>query len=109
VTTPPYTATIRQQINRNVAKVVGGNLSLLEGSDFEVMGTQYEPPIGRTIGERAVSALKLGGDPEFVKLFASKSPATDGMIANEWCGRYLALAWWMSAIPIRSEPTLKGL
>src|SRR6266850_3283477 len=68
MTTPLYTATVRLQIDRNVAKVVeGGNVTPLEGSDFEFMKTQYELLMGRTIGERAVSALKLVDDPDFIK------------------------------------------
>jgi polysaccharide biosynthesis transport protein len=95
MTTPLYTATIRLQIDRNVAKVVeGGNVSPLEGSDFEFMRTQYELLMGRTIGERVASALKLGEDPDFLKprefsilgalrgLFASKSPADGQASAN---------------------------
>jgi polysaccharide biosynthesis transport protein len=68
MTTPLYTATVRLQIDRNVAKVVeGGNVTPLEGSDFEFIKTQYELLMGRTIGERVVSALKLGNDPDFIK------------------------------------------
>src|SRR6266478_9984274 len=68
MTTPLYTATVRLQIDRNVAKVVeGGNVTPLEGTDFEFMKTQYELLMGRTIGERVVSALKLGNDPDFIK------------------------------------------
>jgi len=68
MTTPLYTATVRLQIDRNAAKVVeGGNVTPLEGSDFEFMKTQYELLMGRTIAERVVSALKLGGDPDFIK------------------------------------------
>src|SRR6266446_7951536 len=68
MTTPVYMATVRLQIDRNVAKVVeGGNVTPLEGSDFEFMKTQYELLMGRTIGERVVSALKLGNDPDFIK------------------------------------------
>ena len=68
MTTPLYMATVRLQIDRNVAKVVeGGNVTPLEGSDFEFMKTQYELLMGRTIGERAVSALKLVDDPDFIK------------------------------------------
>src|SRR6266436_6308860 len=68
MTTPLYTATVRLQIDRNVAKVVeGGNVTPLEGTDFEFMKTQYELLMGRTIGERAVSALKLVDDPDFIK------------------------------------------
>lgn len=68
MTTPLYTATVRLQIDRNVAKVVeGGNVAPPEGSDFEFMKTQYELLMGRAIGERIVSALKLGDDPDFIK------------------------------------------
>src|SRR5215475_3306704 len=43
MTTPLYTATVRLQIDRNVAKVVeGGNVTPLEGSDSEFLMTQYE-------------------------------------------------------------------
>src|SRR5215467_1944002 len=69
LTTPLYTATVRLQIDRNVAKVVeGGNVTPLEGSDFEFIKTQYELLMGRAIGERVVSALKLGNDPDFIKV-----------------------------------------
>jgi polysaccharide biosynthesis transport protein len=68
MTTPLYTSTVRLQIDRNVAKVVeGGNVTPLEGADFEFMKTQYELLMGRAIGERVVSALKLGEDAEFLK------------------------------------------
>jgi polysaccharide biosynthesis transport protein len=68
MTTPLYTATVRLQIDRNVAKVVeGGNVTPVEGTDFEFMKTQYELLMGRMIGERVVSALKLGNDPDFNK------------------------------------------
>jgi polysaccharide biosynthesis transport protein len=68
MTTPLYTATVRLQIDRNVAKVVeGGNVTPVEGTDFEFMKTQYELLMGRMIGERVVSALKLGNNPDFIK------------------------------------------
>jgi polysaccharide biosynthesis transport protein len=68
MTTPLYTATVRLQIDRDVAKVVeGGNVTPLEGGDSEFIKTQYELLMGRTIGERVVSALKLGNDPNFIK------------------------------------------
>ena len=86
MTTPLYTATVRLQIDRNVAKVVeGGNVTPTEGADFEFMKTQYELLMGRAIGERVASSLKLGEDADFLKprefsvlgairgLFASKS------------------------------------
>ena len=57
MTTPLYTATVRLQIDRNVAKVVeGGNVTPLEGGDFEFLRTQYElaaePRHGRAGGLR---------------------------------------------------------
>ena len=86
MTTPLYTATVRLQIDRNTAKVVeGGNVTPTEGADFEFMRTQYELLMGRAIGERVASSLKLGEDADFLKprafsvlgairgLFASKS------------------------------------
>jgi capsular exopolysaccharide synthesis family protein len=64
--TPLYTATIRLQIDRSAAKVVeGGNITPLEGGDLEFMKTQYELLMGRMIGERVVSVLKLGNDSDF--------------------------------------------
>ncbi len=66
--TPLYTATVRLQIDRNVAKVVeGGNVTPIEGQDFEFLRTQYELLQGRAIAERVVSALKLGEDKEFLE------------------------------------------
>src|ERR1700738_2853462 len=68
MTTPLYTATARLQIDRNVGKIVeGGNVTPIEGVDFEFMKTQYELLLGRSMAERVVSALKLGEDPEFLK------------------------------------------
>src|SRR5262249_29777512 len=69
MTTPLYTATVRLQIDRNVAKVVeGGNVTPVEGGDSEFLKTQYELLMGRMIGERVVSALKLGNNPDFIKV-----------------------------------------
>jgi len=66
--TPLYTATVRLQIDRNVAKIVEqGNVTPLEGSDFEFLRTQYELLQSRTMAERVASALKLGNDPDFLK------------------------------------------
>jgi capsular exopolysaccharide synthesis family protein len=66
--TPLYTATVRLQIDRNVAKIVEqGNVSPLEGSDSEFLRTQYELLQSRTMAERVASALKLGNDPDFLK------------------------------------------
>src|ERR1039458_865428 len=68
MTTPLYTASVRLQIDRNVSKVVeGGNITPVEGADFEFMKTQYELMLGRSMAERVVSSLKLGEDPEFLK------------------------------------------
>src|SRR6266849_4244152 len=63
-----YTATVLLQIDRNVAKIVEqGNVTPLEGSDFEFLRTQYELLQSRTMAERVASALKLGNDPDFLK------------------------------------------
>jgi uncharacterized protein involved in exopolysaccharide biosynthesis len=68
MTTPLYTATVRLQVDRNVTKVVeGGNVTPVEGTDSEFMKTEYELLMGSTIGERVVSDLKLGSDPDFIK------------------------------------------
>ncbi len=65
--TPLYTATVRLQIDRNVAKIVeGGNVTPVEGQDFEFLRTQYELLQSRAMAERVVSALKLGEDKEFL-------------------------------------------
>jgi polysaccharide biosynthesis transport protein len=92
--TPLYTSTVRLQIDRNVAKVVeGGNVTPTEGADFEFTKTQYELLMGRAIGERVVSALKLGEDADFLKpkefslvaallgLFSSKN-SSDGQASG---------------------------
>ncbi len=66
--TPLYTATARLQIDRNVAKIVEqGNVTPIEGADFEFLRTQYELLQSRTMAERVASALKLGNDPDFLK------------------------------------------
>src|SRR6478672_11079185 len=53
MTTPLYTATVRLQIDRNVAKVVeGGNVTPLEGADRDFLRTQYELLQGRAMAER---------------------------------------------------------
>jgi polysaccharide biosynthesis transport protein len=65
--TPLYTATVRLQIDRNVAKIVeGGNITPVEGSDVEFLRTQYELLQSRSMAERAASALKLGNDADFL-------------------------------------------
>ena len=55
--TPLYTATVRLQIDRNVAKIVeGGNVTPIEGSDFEFLRhavrAPAEPHHGRARGLR---------------------------------------------------------
>ena len=73
--TPLYTATVRLQIDRNVAKVVeSGNVDPIENADTEFMRTQYQILESRTMAERVASALKLGGDP---CVFSSKEFLAD--------------------------------
>jgi polysaccharide biosynthesis transport protein len=65
--TPLYTATVRLQIDRNVAKVVeGGNVSPVESADADFLKTQYEILQSRTMSERVVSTLKLGDDSDML-------------------------------------------
>lgn len=65
--TPLYTATVRIQIDRSVAKVVeGGNISPTEGSDSEFLRTQYELLRSRNLAERVVQATNLGTDTDFI-------------------------------------------
>jgi polysaccharide biosynthesis transport protein len=79
--TPLYTATVRLQIDRNVAKVVeGGNVAPVEGLDYEFLRTQYELLQSRAIAERVVSALKLGEDNAFFERQFSLSGALGGLI-----------------------------
>src|SRR5262249_27405903 len=66
--TPLYTATVRLQIDANVANIVehGDNVVPVDTSkDF--MRTQYELLQSRTMAERVVSSLSLANDPNFVK------------------------------------------
>ncbi len=66
--TPLYTATVRLQIDRNVAKIVeGGAVTPVEGADFEFLKTQYELLQSRTMAERVAVALKLGDDADFLE------------------------------------------
>lgn len=65
--TPLYTATVRIQIDRSVAKVVeGGNIAPTEGSDSEFLRTQYELLRSRNLAERVVQATNLGTDADFI-------------------------------------------
>ena len=66
--TPLYTATVRLQIEANVAKIVeSGNVTPVENSGLDFMRTQYELLQSRTMAERVTSALKLGKDEDFFK------------------------------------------
>ena len=66
--TPLYTATVRLQIDQNVAKIVqGDNVMPTDDSDDAFMRTQYELLQGRTMAERVASSLKLGDDPDFLR------------------------------------------
>ncbi len=65
--TPMYSATVRLQIDRNVAKVVeGGNVAPVETADADFLKTQYEILQSRTMSERVVSTLKLGDDTDLL-------------------------------------------
>ena len=66
--TPLYTATVRLQIDRNVAKVVeGGNVTPVEGTDMEFLRTQYELLQSRAMAERVACRCELGSDADFFK------------------------------------------
>src|SRR5262245_18666846 len=68
MTTPLYTATVRLQIDRNVAKIVdSGSVIPIEGSDAEFQRTQHELLRSRAMAERVASVLNLGEDAEFLK------------------------------------------
>ncbi|HEX5958632.1 MAG TPA: exopolysaccharide transport family protein, partial [Hyphomicrobiaceae bacterium] len=68
MTTPLYVATVRLQIDRNVAKIIdSGNVLPVEGSDAEFFRTQQELLRSRAMAERVASVLDLGGDPDFFK------------------------------------------
>ena len=78
--TPLYTAAVRLQIDRNVARVVeSGNINPVENADTEFMRTQYQILESRTMAERVASALKLGSDPGF---FQSRSFSPIGWITG---------------------------
>ena len=95
--TPLYTASVRLQIDRNVAKIVNTEGVLpVEDGDYDFMRTQYELLKSRNMAERVVSALSLGDDPDLLKpremsllglvtgLFSSGSngPVLDGSAAS---------------------------
>src|SRR5215831_14780699 len=88
MTLPLYTATVRLQIDRNVAKIVeGGNVTPVEGSDVEFLRTQYELLQSRTVAERAASALKLADDHEFfqprgISIIGAIKGATDKIFGS---------------------------
>lgn len=68
--TPLYTATVRLQIERNVAKIVeSGNITPTESAvgDLEFLKTQYELLQSRSLAERVASMTKLADDPVFDK------------------------------------------
>ena len=68
MTTPLYMATVRLQIDRNVAKIVdSGNVLPVEGSDAEFFRTQQELLRSRAMAERVATSLDLGSDADFFK------------------------------------------
>jgi capsular exopolysaccharide synthesis family protein len=68
MTTPLYTATVRLQIDRNVAKIVdSGSVIPVEGSDAEFQRTQHELLRSRAMAVRVATNLNLGEDAEFLK------------------------------------------
>ncbi len=90
--TPLYTATVRLQIDANVAKIVESGNVTPENSGSDFMRTQYELLQSRTMAERVASALKLGKDTDFFKprefsLFGSIgglfAPAPHGKTVDE--------------------------
>jgi len=82
--TPLYTATVRLQIDRNVAKVVdSGNVTPVEGTDLEFMRTQYELLQSRALAERVAVALKLGDDKAFLE---SGGTSLIGMVRGWFAG-----------------------
>jgi capsular exopolysaccharide synthesis family protein len=96
MSTPLYTATVRLQIDRNVAKIVdSGNVIPVEGSDAEFQRTQHELLRSRAMAERVASALNLGDDADFLKprgfsvwgavrgLLALGTPAPQGQSAPD--------------------------
>lgn len=66
--TPLYTATVRLQIDRSVAKIVeGGNVTPVEGADNDFLRTQYELLRSRNLAERVATSADLASDADFFK------------------------------------------
>jgi capsular exopolysaccharide synthesis family protein len=67
--TPLYTATVRLQIDANVAKIVegGDNVMPVDTSGADFMRTQYELLQSRSMAQRVVSETSLVGDSDFLK------------------------------------------
>jgi capsular exopolysaccharide synthesis family protein len=66
IATRLYTANVRIQIDRSVAKIVqNGDITPVESGDFEFLRTQFELLQSRSLVERAVSMLDLADDPDF--------------------------------------------
>lgn len=82
--TPHYKATVRLQIDRQAAKIVeGGNVTPLETTyDVDFLKTQYELLQSRSMGERVVSALKLGENADFMA--AGRPTLLAGLKAFLW-------------------------
>ena len=60
-----YTATLRLQIDRNVARVIeSGNVMPAEGSDIEFYQTQYELLQSRSLAERVAALSRFARDLE---------------------------------------------
>lgn len=66
--TPLYTATVRLQIDADVAKVVEGSAAdtARVGTSTEFLRTQYELLQSRSLAERVVSALQLQANDDFL-------------------------------------------
>ena len=62
LTTPRYTAAVRIQIEREAAKVLErGSAAPQEEGGLDFLKTQFELLKSRTMAERVVSQLRLGG------------------------------------------------
>lgn len=83
--TPLYTATVRIQIDRSVAKVVeGGNLTPADSADQEFFRTNYELLQSRNLTERVVLSTGLLGTPDGEKKDKTDELAktVDSVLAN---------------------------